>query len=302
SGEERRRVTTPRDPLLSRREREVGPTAVSTERGATLGPSMDDETQPLGRDDFDRFARHYDDEHASYTDDLPMWEGFAYRSSEAPILELACGTGRVLFSVARLGLDITGIDLSPAMLDITRAKAAASKLSGRVTVEEGDMRAFSLGRQFGMAFIALNSLMHLESRAEQRRAFASVRRHLTAGGRFIIDVFNPEEALPDPSQESQLLLHCLKQRPDGSQLLHFQSVSVNRGAQLVSVTNYYDDTGADGTVRRHLAPFRLRYIHVGELELMLEHEGFVVEDVYGSYDLEPFRTGSPRIVAVARAR
>ena len=263
---------------------------------------MDGETHTLGREDFDRFARHYDDEHASYTDDLPMWEGFAYRASEAPILELACGTGRVLFPIARLGLDITGIDVSPAMLDISRAKAAKARLSGRVSFGEADMRAFSLGREFGMAFIALNSLMHLETRAEQRRAFASVRRHLTTGGRFIVDVFNPDEGLPDPSQESQLLLHCLKQRPDGSQLLHFQSVSVDRGAQLVSVTNYYDDTGADGTIRRHMAPFRLRYVHIGELELMLEHEGFHVEDVYGSYDLEPFRNGSPRIIAVARAR
>jgi SAM-dependent methyltransferase len=171
-----------------------------------------------------------------------------------------------------------------------------------LAIEEADMRAFSLGREFGMAFIALNSLMHLESRVEQRQAFAAVRRHLVTGGRFIVDVFNPDEGLPDPSQENQLLLHCLKQRPDGSRLLHFQSATVDRGAQLVSVTNYYDDTGTDGTVRRHIAPFRLRYVPVGELELMLEHEGFVVEHVYGSHDLEPFRNGSPRIIAVARAR
>ncbi len=263
---------------------------------------MDNGTKPLGRADFDRFARHYDDEHASYTDDLPMWEGFAYRASDTPILELACGTGRVLFPIARLGLNVTGIDISPAMLDITRAKAMKARLPGRLTIEEADMRAFSLGRTFGLAFIALNSLMHLESRAEQRQAFASVRRHLNQGGRFIVDLFNPDEGLPDESQESQLLLHCLKQRPDGSQLLHFQSATVDRGTQVVSVTNYYDDTGADGTVRRHVAPFRLRYVTVGELELMLEHEGFVVEDVYGSYDLEPFRNGSPRIITVARAR
>jgi SAM-dependent methyltransferase len=199
-------------------------------------------------------------------------------------------------------MDVTGIDLSPAMLDIARAKALRAHLPGRVRMEEADMRAFSLGREFGMAFIALNSLMHLETRAEQRQALASVHRHLTPGGRFIVDLFNPDESLPDESQERQLQLHCLKRRPDGSQLLHFQSVTVDRGAQLVSVLNYYDDTGADGTVRRHMAPFRLRYVAVGELELMLEREGFAVEDVYGSYDLEPFRNGSPRIVAVARAR
>ncbi len=262
---------------------------------------MDDDA-PLGPADFDRFARHYDDEHASYTDDLPMWEGFAYRAGDRPILELACGTGRIIEPVARLGIRITGLDVSGAMLHVARAKVARADLSDRVDLVEGDMRAFSLGREFGFAFIALNSLMHLETRADQRRAFGSVHRHLAPGGRFVVDVFNPDDGLPDPATEGHLRLHCLKRRPDGSQLLHFQSMAVDRGAQVVSVTNYYDDTAPDGTVRRHMAPFRLRYVTVGELELMLDREGYMVEDLYGSYDLEPFQDGSPRVIAVARKR
>lgn len=291
---------------LRRRSRAVSqwvtllPVVRETEAGDRVAEAIMDDR--LLAPDFDRFARHYDDEHASYTDDIPMWEGFAYRSGDGPILELACGTGRLLLPLARVGAVITGVDLSPAMLAIARAKVATADLHHQVTLLEGDMREVVTSSQFAMAFIGLNSLMHLETRADQRRAIAAAGRQLVSGGRFIIDVFNPDDGLPDTTQEGQVLLHCLKIRPDRSQLQHFQSLSVDRGSQLISVMNYYDEVSASGEVRRHLAPFRLRYLAVGELELMLEHEGFRIEDLYGSYDLEPYRHGSARIIFVARRR
>lgn len=257
---------------------------------------------PLAVSDFDRFAKYYDDEHASYTDDLPMWEGFARHAGEDGVLELACGTGRLLVPLARAGATLTGIDVSPAMLDVAREKVSRASQDGRVTLVEADMRAFDLGRQFGLVMVGLNSLMHLETRQSQREAIETAARHVRVGGRFVIDIFNPDDGLPDSAQEGQVYLHCLKVRTDQSQLLHFQSLSVDRGEQLVTVTNYYDDVDGDGLVRRHLAPFRLRYLAVGELELLVEQSGLRIEDLYGSYDLEPFRHGSPRIIIVGRRR
>ena len=257
---------------------------------------------PLAVSDFDRFARYYDDEHASYTDDLPMWEGFARQAGEDGVLELACGTGRLLVPLARVGATLTGIDVSPAMIDVAREKVSRASQNGRVTLVEADMRTYDLGRQFGLVMVGLNSLMHLETRQSQREAIQTAARHVRVGGRFVIDVFNPDDGLPDSAQEGQVYLHCLKVRTDQSQLLHFQALSVDRGEQLVTVTNYYDDVDGDGLVRRHLAPFRLRYLAVGELELLVEQSGFWIEDLYGSYDLEPFRHGSPRIIIVGRRR
>jgi SAM-dependent methyltransferase len=197
---------------------------------------------------------------------------------------------------------LTGIDVSPAMLDVAREKVSRASQDGRVTLVEADMRAYDLGRQFGLVMVGLNSLMHLETRQSQREAIETAARHVRVGGRFVIDVFNPDDGLPDSAQEGQVYLHCLKVRTDQSQLLHFQSLSVDRGEQLVTVTNYYDDVDGDGLVRRHLAPFRLRYLAVGELELLVEQSGLRIEDLYGSYDLEPFRHGSPRIIIVGRRR
>ena len=188
------------------------------------------------------------------------------------------------------------------MLDVAREKVSRAAQDGRVTLVEADMRTYDLGRQFDLVMVGLNSLMHLETRQSQREAIETAARHVRVGGRFVIDVFNPDDGLPDSAQEGQVYLHCLKVRTDQSQLLHFQSLSVDRGEQLVTVTNYYDDVDGDGLVRRHLAPFRLRYLAVGELELLVEQSGLRIEDLYGSYDLEPFRHGSPRIIIVGRRR
>jgi SAM-dependent methyltransferase len=254
--------------------------------------------------DFERLARYYDLEHDDYVDDLPMYAGFAQASAGRPgagILELACGTGRCLLPLATAGHRVTGLDVSPAMLDILRHKAqgAEGDVAGRVRTVQGDMRDFALGDRFDFVFIALNSLMHLESQAEQRAALVCAGRHLEPGGRLLIDLFNPDPALPDAAQEGQLFLHCLKTLPDGEHLLHFQSPTVDRARQLVTMANYYDAIAADGTVKRHLAPFNLRYLTPSELDLLLPASGLLLEALYGSYDLDPFESGSPRMIVVA---
>jgi SAM-dependent methyltransferase len=70
-------------------------------------------------DDYDRFAPFYDLEFAGFDDDLPLYRAFAEHSG-GPILELGCGTGRLIVPLAEDGYDITGVDLSPAMLALAR--------------------------------------------------------------------------------------------------------------------------------------------------------------------------------------
>lgn len=252
--------------------------------------------------DWDRHARYYDLEHEDYQDDLAMYAGFAGATPDraGSILELACGSGRCLLPLAALGHTVTGLDVSPAMLDLARRKAEDADLAGRIELLTGDMRDFELGRRFGLAFIALNSLMHLESRGEQLKALAGACRHLVPGGRLVVDLFNPDVALPEPGQEGQLFLHCLKVLPGGVHLLHFQSPRVDRGTQIVSMGNYYDEIQPDGQVRRFVVPFTLRYLTRGEAELLVPQAGLELEAVYGSYDLDPFDGASPRMIVVAR--
>lgn len=104
-------------------------------------------------------------------------------------LELGCGTGRKLISIASDGHPCTGLELSPDMLSEARRKADERGLS--VEWVQGDMRDFDLGRTFDFVFIAGNSLLHLHDAADLMSCFRSVRAHLAPGARFMFDVFNP---------------------------------------------------------------------------------------------------------------
>jgi SAM-dependent methyltransferase len=288
-------------------------------------------------DPYAAHARFYDLEHEDYQDDLAMYAGFAAEAQRRAasrrgqgargdanaggsataqerhgdpgagpadmdepggILELACGSGRLLLPLAASGARVTGLDYSPAMLALAREKVRAAGLQRRVKLVQGDMRSFDLGRAFDLAIVGLNSLMHLETQHDQYEALLAAARHLTPDGRLVVDLFNPEVALPDQQQEGALFLHCLKVLPDGSHLLHFQSPRVDRAAQLVQMTNYYDELQPDGQMRRFLAPFALRYLTRSELSAMASVAGLALIAVYGSYDLDHYEADSPRLIAV----
>jgi len=250
-------------------------------------------------DDYAAHARFYDLEHADYQEDIATYAGFASNAGRNGILELACGTGRVLVSLAAAGSRVTGVDLSPTMLSLARDKTRAAGLEKRVRLLHGDMQTVNLARRYGLVIIGLNSLMHLADQAAQLETLQNAARHLAPRGRLVIDLFNPDIALPDAQQDGQLFLHCLNVLPDGAHLLHFQSPKVDRAAQIVSMTNYYDEMPPDGRVRRHFSPFSLRYLSAGELRLLLERAGLTVEALYGTYELDPFAGDSPRLIAVA---
>lgn len=254
------------------------------------------------QDDYAPHARFYDLEHADYQEDIATYAGFAAGAGKDGVLELACGSGRLLLPLAASGSRVTGVDLSAAMLNLAREKVRAAGLEKRVRLIHDDMRTVRLDRRFDLVIVGLNSLMHLTDQAQQLETLRTAAAHLSPHGRLVVDLFNPEVALPESQQEGQLFLHCLKVLPDGAHLLHFQSPKVDRAAQVVHMTNYYDEMPADGRVRRHFSPFNLRYLWAGELKLLLEQAGLRVETLYGTYELDPYTSDSPRLIAVATPR
>lgn len=120
--------------------------------------------------------------------DVPF---YVERACEAdgPILELACGTGRVHLDLLRAGVDADGVDVSPASLDRLRAKADARELS--TSVREGDMTALDSDRAYDLAIYPFNVLQHARTLADQRATLAGVHDALAPGSRFVFDVFVP---------------------------------------------------------------------------------------------------------------
>jgi len=246
-------------------------------------------------------ARYYDLENADFTEDLDFWLELAEEHGD-PILEMGCGTGRVLLNLARRGHTVTGVDNSPEMLARLEAKlgqASTRHLETPPTLVRADMLTFSAPQLFKLALLPFNTFMHLLTPEDQIAALGNIRRHLRTGAALALDVTNPGEAYA--AQEQGLTLE--RTFMDGERVVQqFSSVALDRAAQLARITWLYDSVAPDGTVQRQIVPLTLRYTFPGEMRLLLERGGFALAHLYGDYDRSPFADGSPRMLVVAEAR
>ena len=141
-----------------------------------------------------RLAEAYDAGMGAEADamlDTPFYLALAQHAAarDHAVLDLACGTGRITLPLARAGIDVTGLDNAPAMLDVARRKAAAEGLE--LTWVEADMRNFELDRLFGLIVMPYRSFLHLLTAEDQASCLTAVHRHLVPGGRFALNLFTP---------------------------------------------------------------------------------------------------------------
>jgi len=249
-------------------------------------------------DPFGTFARFYDLDYAGMEADLPMLGQFAARCG-SPILELACGTGRVLLPLARQGYQVTGVDISAAMLDRARHKVCSEGLEERICLARQDMRNLELDGPFSFVFVVSSSFQHLLTVDDQLAVLARVRRHLSPGGLFLVDLFNPDLSRLLDFQGRVTLEKTMTDPETGRPVLKVHSQTVDLGQQIVYTTLIMDEMDDRGRVQRTLFPFPLRYMFRGEVELLLRHAGFALEAIYGSYDLDEYSGDSERLIAVA---
>ena len=222
-----------------------------------------------------------------------------------PVLELGCGTGRVLLPTARAGVEITGLDLSDRMLSACRSKLAveAPEVQDRVLLTRGDMRSFDLGRRFRLVTIPFRPFQHLVTVEEQMACLACAHRHLAPGGILALDVFNPSLArLVDPKYLLEAEPEPTFVMPDGRSVDRTdRNASVDLVNQVIHAELIYYVTHPDGALQRLVHAFPMRYFFRYELEHLLVRAGFRVEAVYGDFDRSPVGAeASNELVFVAR--
>ena len=239
---------------------------------------------------------HYDLYNGEPPCDLPFYLAEA-RKAGGPVLELACGTGRLTIPLAAAGVDITGVDVAAPML--ARARAKAREAGVGASFERLDMRDIGrLKRRFGLVFIAFNSLQHLHDRASLERFFGGVRKVLAPGGRFILDVFNPDPRCLVREGDELLPVSCYKDPATGIGILVNEQYSYDRKAQVSRIVWHYK-RGRGGARRRRL---NLRCFYPAELEALLHYNGFRIERVYGNFDRSPFSGESGKQIVICRKR
>lgn len=252
----------------------------------------------------DDFPRLYDLDTADLVDDLDFFVALARRTG-GPVLEIGCGTGRVLVPLAKAGFEVTGVDIDPRMLARARDRVARSGVGDRAKLVEADARTLNLYEHFALAIVALNSFLHFTSDDDQTDALKAIRRHLRRGGLLALDLPNPDPALLG-EVGGQVVLEWVRRDPEtGAEVSKLRSQRVDTARQLVELTLLFDEgdlQGATrGALRRRTYTLPLRYVYRRELELLLEKCGFAVETFYGGYDLSDYTSDSLKLIALARA-
>jgi ubiquinone/menaquinone biosynthesis C-methylase UbiE len=237
-------------------------------------------------------------------DDIPFYLELA-QAVPGRMLEVGCGTGRVLLPVARAGKEITGLDLSEFMLNVCRDKLSRESVDvqRRVKLVQSDMRRFHLRHTYSLVTIPFRSFQHLLTVEDQLECLTTIARHLEPSGLLILDLFNPslphlvaEKYLEEYGDEPEFAL------PDGRVVTRRQRI-VSRDwlNHINDVELIYYVKHPDGRSERLVHAFRMRYLFRFEAEHLLARCGLRVEDVYADFQKTPYGSKYPgELILVGR--
>lgn len=239
-----------------------------------------------------------------------------------PILELACGSGRVCVSLAAAGHRVTGVDHDAAMLERareawrSRGAARATRATGprpagatrsrpaggHLRLVEGDATEVRLGSRFALVLLALNSLLLFDGREAQRRVLEVIARHLADDGRAVIDVWLPSPddlALYDGRSTLEWVRH---DETNDEWVAKTTSARYAPASSVAIVDTFFDAWRQTEPARRTHRRDRVTFIGVAELLALVRSTGLDPEIVAGDHDMSVLEDDSERVVLVCRPR
>jgi SAM-dependent methyltransferase len=258
----------------------------------------------LGRPDpaaAEALARLYDLDLVDDPGDLDLYLALAARA-DGPVLELAVGTGRLAVPLAQAGYRVTGVDLDPAMLARARRHAdeAEPGTGDRLALVEADLVGVRLpdAGTYGLAFIALNSLLVLPSRAAQGAALRTMADHLAPGGLAVADVWIPD-AEDLARFDGRIILEWPRLDPEtGAIVTKAGSAQHDASSASVTVTTIFEEGGQGEPAHRWVRRDQLRLLSGDQLRGFAEEAGLTVELLAGDYGLGPMGPGTERAILI----
>jgi len=249
-------------------------------------------------------AETYDARTLGFPGEIEFWVTRALASG-GPVLELACGTGRVSWPIARAGIEIVGLDLAPAMLERAESKRDTERpdVGARVKFVLGNMADFAFPERFALAVIPFRAFQMLLGIDEQRRSLCCIHAHLRPGGRLIVDIFDPRL---DLLAEERFVPQ--RQIPDYRNPLTGHTVSIDvlervndHVEQRLAERWRFREIADDGRVMRDEEErLELRWIYRYEMHHLLELSGFVVEEERSDFAGAPPTYGREQIIIASK--
>lgn len=243
-------------------------------------------------DSYRVLSRYYDAAYGSKADlrDIPFYVDLAERIG-GPVLEIGCGTGRVLLEVAARGIEVDGLDSSEDQLRVLREKLDMSSpdVRDRIRLHNADMRAFALDRRFRLITAPFRPVQHLYTVAHQIAAFRTIRQHLLPEGRFAFDAFYPQYHMLDQDLHVERLDLEWPDREAPGRIVRrfFVREQVDKLNQVFSGQFIFRVFEGDKLVFEERERVSMSYYTYPHFLLLFELCGFQVLEQYGSFAGEP---------------
>ncbi len=235
----------------------------------------------MGKDEYVSFAEIYDLFYHR-EEDIDFYSKLAETYGD-PVLELGCGTGRVLLNLAKRGYRVYGLDTSESMLNVLSKKIKNENLEGHVKYAVGDMRNFKLDEKFNLIIIPFSTITHNTSLDDLINTFKCVREHLNKGGALAFDLFVPKfEYLAEGSRN----IFDIREK-NGAKMVVIENAKYDLTNHLIHVKRYVRVIGSpfEG---EYTWFFTIRFWFKGEIELALRLAGFNKVNVYGGFNYEEY--------------
>jgi SAM-dependent methyltransferase len=235
----------------------------------------------------------YQAHHLSYLEDIPFWTEIA-ASYGSPLLELGCGTGRVLVPLAEIGFQIFGLDINYQMLSVLKNQPTTHEGVG-FHVFQADTAAFNLATEFSMVFMPCNTFSTF-TEMKRHEILRVAGRHLRSGGIFVISLPNPAllKRLPHilGSEIEEVIIHPLTGYP--VQVTN----SWERSREALKVNWSYDHLFPDGKVMRYTINLIHYIVEVEQYENEFLMAGLPIKAVYGGFDFSEYHRHSDHLILI----
>ena len=239
-------------------------------------------------------ADWYDKLTHDYIVDLPMYHRLAEECG-GPILELACGTGRIAISLAARGHSVTGVDISSTMLNKARQKA----IQAAVDVEwiHADIRSFDLKRVFSLIILPFNSICHIHDRESIEGLFCSVLKHMNLVSRFVVAMFVPSFDILSREQSERYPVGTVDRSEAGGGMVYETNV-YDPASQINHIKWFYSLAELPNEI---VIQNNMRMYFPQEFTALAHYNGLKVDTIWGDYDFSSFTNKSDQQIYVLRS-